>query len=82
MSPEAWAALIVGSIIIPTVGWLVREVLKLRNDLVAIQTKVAEISKDCDRHQKWSGALQESITRVDRNVVRLCQNAGIEGEFR
>jgi len=80
MNPETWITLAVSVVIIPSIGWLVREVLAIRGKMIALEERMLAKDKDCDRHQKWAGEQQRAITRIDKNVARLCQNAGVRQE--
>lgn len=78
MSIEAWITLALGTIITPSVAWLIREVLSLRGKMIELETRMMATDRECDRHQKWNSELQTSLTRVDKNVVRLCQASGVQ----
>lgn len=77
MNVETWIVLAVSAVIIPAVGWLLKEVLAHRDRLVELETRLEERDKNCERHQKWNGDLQRSLQRMDKNISRLCQHAGI-----
>lgn len=83
--------LAVSVIVVPTVGWLVKEVLSLRRDFVRIQTQaddrheaLAEAMKkrdeNCHRHQEWNEQNQRTLARLDRNIVRVCEKISVEFE--
>ena len=72
------ALMLLATVIIPSVAWLVKEVLSLRNKLVEHEVQIAAILKNCERHQEWQSELQKTISRVDNNVVRLCERNGVQ----
>jgi len=80
MNPETWAVVSISVVIVPSVAWLVRAVLKLQIELAQMQTRESERDKNCERHQKWNGELQKALTRMDKNITRLCQQAGLREE--
>ncbi len=80
MSLESWAVVTVTVVVVPSIAWLVREVLKLRGDMIKLQTRLDNTDTQVARHQKWAGDLQNAVGRVDRNVARLCQAAGVKEE--
>lgn len=73
-------ALGVSGIALPTIAWLVKEVLSLRRDMVKLQTEWEKITSDCQRHQVWSEDRQKTLNRLDRNIVRLCEHAKVDYE--
>ena len=74
---ESWIMLAVSIVIIPSVAWLVREVLALRGKMIEIQTRQDTMRENCDRHQRWNGEMQKTVSRMDKNIARLCQQAGV-----
>lgn len=81
---EEVAVYIVTGLVITAICWLTKEVLSLRKDLTKLQTevgiKIADIAQNCNRHQRWSEALQTSLGRVDRNMIRLCAKLDVDYE--
>ena len=77
---QAWMLVLVSLILVPSVAWLVKEVLTLRKDMVRLMVRMDGRDKDCERHQEWNSALQKTLERTDRNVVRLCTKADAEYE--
>lgn len=81
-----WILGVSGSFIVASVCWLVRAVLRLEAQYIRLDTeaqatfahimeKFGDLQQNCMRHQKWSDELSERISRMDRNIVRLCQSA-------
>jgi hypothetical protein len=68
----SWMTLVLSAIIIPSVAWLVKEVLAQRKELVAMDLKITSISTDCKRHQEWQLNMQKILNRVDKNMGRVC----------
>ncbi len=66
------------AIVIPSGVWLVNEVLSLRLKMIAIETRMDNKDEECKRHQRWAGDLQHAVARIDKNVTRLCQQAGVK----
>lgn len=77
MNTGPWAMLAISVIVVPAVVWLVKEVLSLRRDLVILQSHMAEMDRSCTRHQIWSEGIQNTLYRLDRNIVRLCQSSKV-----
>lgn len=77
MNMEQWAMLAISVVVVPAVVWLVKEVLSLRRDLVILQSHAAEVDRNCHRHQSWAEGIQNTLTRLDRNIVRLCQSSKV-----
>jgi hypothetical protein len=69
--------LAVSAVVIPSVAWLVNEVLALRVKIVEIETRMGDRDRTCDRHQIWNAEIQRSVHRMDLNIARLCQKAGV-----
>lgn len=91
MSAEQWIMLAVSGIVIPTVGWLVKEIVSLRKDFVGMQVRHEErekavdlaidgITANCTRHQKWGEDMSKTVGRMDRNIVRLCAEKNVSYE--
>jgi len=80
MTVETIITLAVSCVIVPSVAWLVKEVLALRGKMIELETRMDEQRKNCERHQQWNGALQSSINRMDKNIAKLCMKAGIAEE--
>ena len=95
VSATSWLLGILGmitaGIALSAICWLVKEVLELRKGLITLQVdteqkiqsieqKIKSIDKNCDRHQRWGGEMQRAISRIDRNLVRLCLQNKIEYE--
>jgi len=78
VSVETWIMFALSAVIVPSVAWLIREVLALRGKMIELETRMAATDRQCERHQRWSDALQISLTRVDKNVARLCQASGVK----
>lgn len=78
MNVETWLVVIVSAIVIPSVGWLVREVLRMRLKLAELDVRLTGREAECQRHQKWAGTMQETLSRIERAVARLCQKAGVK----
>jgi hypothetical protein len=77
MTADAWILLGVSIVLVPSVTWLIREVLALRVKVTEIETRLAATDRECKRHQEWAGQLQACVVRVDKNVGRLCVHAGV-----
>jgi hypothetical protein len=77
---EMWAMLAVSCVVVPTVGWLIREVLSLRKDILKIQHAIAAQQELCSERKIELTRGQATMTRLDRNLVRLCQHAGVDYE--
>lgn len=77
MNIESWILLAVSLVIVPSVGWLVREVLTLRGKMIEIQIRQDNMRENCDRHQIWNGEMQKTVSRMDKNIARLCQKNGV-----
>jgi hypothetical protein len=73
MSMEAWITIAVGAVVVPSITWLIREVLALRGKMIELETRMSAKDKDCERHQNWQDALQRALTKIDKNISRLCQ---------
>lgn len=69
--------LAISVLVVPAVAWLVKEVLSLRRDLVVLQVHMTEIDRNCTRHQAWNECIQAMLSRLDRNIVRLCQSSSV-----
>ncbi len=80
MSFETWAVVAITVVVVPSIAWLVREVLNLRGDMIHLQTRLDNTDREVARHQAWAGDLQRAVGRVDRNVARLCQANGVKEE--
>ena len=78
MTPETWIPLAVGAVIVPSVAWLVNAVLNLQIKLAQIEEWRIAKQQECARHQSWQGELQKGLTRIDKNVTRLCEKAGVK----
>jgi hypothetical protein len=74
---DGWITLAIGGVVVPCVAWLTREVLALRGKMIELETRMGAKDQECERHQKWAGDLQRAITRMDKNISRLCQKAGV-----
>lgn len=81
---ERWMMFGLALIIIPSVCWLVSEVLSIRHDFVIFQAKVEERMEIRDEQHKRNQISytdqQKMIARLDRNVVRMCEKAGVNYE--
>jgi hypothetical protein len=78
---ESWVTLAIAALVVPSVAWLVREVLSLRGKMIELETRMDAKDRDCDRHQRQAVDVQRALSRIDRNVARLCQVSGItEGD--
>jgi hypothetical protein len=91
MNWEPWALVGVSAIIIPSVGWLVKAVLTLKRDMLALQLELknqcenwtsSQARRDLEymRNQQWNQETQRTLERVDRNMVRLCEKTGANFE--
>jgi len=69
---------LLSAVIVPSVAWLVKEVLALRIKLVALETRVEAMSSNCLQHHRWQEEISSAVTRTDRNVARLCESAGVQ----
>ena len=77
MNIESWIMLAVSLVIIPSVAWLVREVLSLRGKMIEMETRQENMRENCTRHQIWNGEMQKTVSRMDKNIARLCQKNGV-----
>lgn len=84
MNVEAWillaANLLLGSVIIPSVAWLANRLMKMQVDIAGLEVKMVAMSQNCQRHQEWQMQLAGQLTRMNNNVVRLCQAANVQHE--
>ena len=81
MNLESWLILVVSLIIVPSVAWLLKQVLDLRAKMIELETRLRMLDGEygqCARHQKWAGDLQHAINKIDKNIGRLCLKAGVE----
>ena len=78
MSTEAWIILGIGGILIPCVGWLIREVLDLRGKMIALEARMGAVDANCARHQLWGEGMATALKKIDKNVGRLCLKAGVQ----
>jgi len=80
MQIDHWIMFAISGVVVPTVGWLVKEVLALRKEMVKIQTQHHECNKSMreaiERQEASTLRQQETLERLDRNIVRLCENSG------
>jgi hypothetical protein len=51
MNVESFVMLAVTVVIVPSVAWLIREVLALRGKMIELETRMDGRDKDCDRLQ-------------------------------
>ena len=72
--------IVIASIAIPTLGWMILEFLRLRSRITKQDGKIAKLSlfvmqgeKENLRQQAWLGEVQNTVIRMDRNIVRLCE---------
>ena len=70
----------VASVVIPTLAWLIKEVLTLRKDMIRLQAHVENMHEVCRERGKLFTSQNSMLTRLDRNIVRLCQKQGVEYE--
>jgi len=78
MSMEAWVTLGVGVVVVPSVAWLIKAVLDLRERMIGVEAWIKLKESECQRHQSWGGTMQADIKRIDKNISRLCQKAGVQ----
>ena len=83
-SLEEVAVYLVSGLILAGICWLTKEVLELKKDMAKLQTevtiKIADITNNCERHQRWAGDLQRSLGRLERNLIRLCTKQDVTCE--
>lgn len=72
------ALTVMALVVVPSVAWLIKEVLALRNDMIKQQTEIANIKETCTRHQEWQSAQQKTLNRIDNNVVRICAKVEVD----
>jgi len=92
---ETIFTLLVGAILIPSTGWLLSSVLQTQKDMILVQTNMNMLQQQfidhCQAgrayqtdHTAWStqqmGALNTTLNRMDRNIVRLCNKTGTDYE--
>jgi len=70
----------VAAFIVAAVCWLVREVLDIRRQLVELESRLSGIERECEKRLSWTKELSDSIARIDRNLVRLCEKNNVEFE--
>jgi hypothetical protein len=75
---EAWITLALGVVVVPSIAWLVREVLSLRGEMIKLQTCQKHTEKECLRHQIWAAGHQRILSSVAKNISRLCMKAGVD----
>ncbi len=92
MTPDHWIAIIglgITAILVPSMAWLVKQVLCLRKDMVELQTQLTErtqawvrafesIQDNCGQHRLANEETQKDLRRMDGNIIRLCQAGGLE----
>ena len=78
MNVEGWIILAVSAVVIPSVAWLVKAVLDLKERMIRTEAWIALKADECQRHQQWAGTMQSDIKRIDKNISRLCQAAGVQ----
>ena len=60
--------------------WLVSQVISQKYEMKKFRLEILQIQCDYKRHQFWSEDMQKSISRMDRNVVKLCVKGDISYE--
>jgi len=69
---------LISAVVVPSVAWLVKEVLSLRVRIATLEAQIEDMQSDCSRHQAWQSEIQKTVGRTDRNVARLCERAGVQ----
>jgi len=88
-SIQSWIKPVLTSLMVVAVCWLTREVICLRRDYVELSARIQERQVQNDRDQRIEKDMQlefkttmaklnESVNRLDKNVVRLCTQAGVK----
>ena len=74
MGIEMWLQIIVTAIVIPSVAWLVKEVLSLRNKMVELETRFTMQAENCQRHLRWNEDTTNKLNTIATNIARPCQH--------
>lgn len=72
------ALAVLSVVVVPSISWLVKEVLDIRNHLVRTEEHLNNTDRRCEDHRLWTKEIQGGVNRIDKNVCRLCQQNGIE----
>jgi hypothetical protein len=77
---ETIITLCIGGILIPSVAWLVREVLALKTKLVQIEEHINNTDKRCGEHREWLKESSDKLDVMGRDIARICTKMGITEE--
>ena len=68
----SWFTLSLSGILVPSVAWLVKEVLAQRNKLVELETRIAGIERECQKHLADTATISTLVHHIDKNMGRVC----------
>ena len=49
-------------------------------EMQRLETEIVGIQQNCARHQNWMSGMQQTVTKIDKNVAKICMKMNIENE--
>ena len=61
-------------------GYCLKKILSHDASLAEVRAQIESIKDNCSRHQEWQERHARTLSRIDKNVVKVAAKMGVEIE--